>query len=551
VDNEEIGGQSVLLALVRRWRWLVAGAVAGALLAAVLVLVLPKRYTASGELLLHPVQGDNAEQVSRMQTAAELAHSIPVAERALLQLDRTGDPEKLLEQYGASPLTNELLQLRARAPSAELAVRRVAAVAEAFLDYLADESERELASIERTVEPRMTALQARIDELDVRIAALGATAGELNPEQDALLNQREALTDELATAQSTLDQARADHRLALDRNRLVAEPLLPKRPSSPRWREFLVVGCLLGTVLAVGFVLARDVISQRLFRRSELARAAAASVVASPTLRVRRPIRRRRRKERLAKLVASPSAELASATDTVASVLRSTAGMNSPRFVIVSMAAEAEALVLVLRLAMDLATTIAPTSQRRDARVRSRAAGSGSAARRHGVLVLDVTRGERAVVGPVLRALRIITRAEDDETLDEARVFQVTRASDNALDVQPIGTRPDAAGNAEILLAFAGDWRSAAATAHQLRVVEPEASLIVVRPGTVTAANVQESAAALHQAGAPPLGVVVVDPDRFDTSTGQLHTSAGEEALPVPAVATSASEPERGALRRL
>jgi uncharacterized protein involved in exopolysaccharide biosynthesis len=552
VENDEADGQSILLALTRRWKWLAAGAIAGILVASLLVLVLPKRYTATGDVLLHGAQGDSAEQLSRMETAAELAHSFPVAERALQKLGIVGDPEKLLDQYRVLPLTNELLRVEARAASPEAAASRVSAVAEAYLDYLADEGDQDLASIQQSVETRVAALEARIAELDAQIATLGGPADALTAEQELRLAQRETLANELASAQATLDQAQADHRLALDRNKLVAEPVLPKRPSSPRWREFLVVGFMLGTFVAAGVVVARDVLSRRLFRREELARAAGVSVIASPTLRAREWIGGRGQAARLAKLVASPPPELSVATGSLESVLCSRADASPPRLVVVSMAAEAEALVMVLRLATDLAGRLPATSQRREPRHGQRSAGAASQAlRAQGILVIDVTAGERPMIGPVLRAVRGVTVRADEPALDAERTFRVTRTSEGALEWKPIGIRPDTLQKLDFLIAFAGDWRSAAATAHQLRVIEPGASVIVARSGRVTAANVQESAAALRRAGAPPLGVVVVNPDRFDTSTGQLDTAPSLEVRLPTQVETSTRGPERSALRRL
>jgi capsular polysaccharide biosynthesis protein len=553
VDNDEPDGKGVFHALARRWTWLVAGAVGGAVLAGALVVALPKRYTATGEVLLHPIDGDNSEQVSRMDTAAELAHSIPVAEQALQVLGSGDDPERFLRQYSASRLTNQLLRIEARASSADLAVRRVSAVAEAYLDYLAAEAAEERASIERTVQPRTTALEARLAQLDVQIAGLGPTGDVLTPEQELLLDQRAAVAAELATAEATLNQARADERLALDRDKLVAPPLPPKRPTSPRPREFLGIGLLAGTMLAVGAVLARDVLSHRLFRREDLARAAGVSVVASPALRVRGAFGRRVRPRRLARLMASPTSELSAAAAAILSVWRSGQTPRSPRLVVVSMAADEEALAVVLRLASDLAGEVPVPSQRRDIRRRPRSSVAGAPAERgRGVLVTDVSTDDSSGAGRVLRAMTGMSGA-DAGAWETARTFRVTRSADAAVEWAPVGVPPDTVARADVFIAFAGDWRSAAARAQHLRALEAEASLVVVRAGYVTSANVQESAAALRRAGAPPLGLVVVDPDRFDSSTGQLPPEAGGEPVPPTesAAAPEAHDDERGTLRRL
>jgi capsular polysaccharide biosynthesis protein len=551
-DDGGADGQGVLLALIRRWKWVVAGAILGVVVAGLLVVVLPKQYTATGDVLLHDVEGDNAAQVSRMQTAAELAHSIPVAERALQELGTGGDAEKLLERYSVSPLTNELLHVEARAPTPELAVQRVTAVVGAYLDYLADEGDQELATIERTIETRATALQAQISQLDGQIAGFGVPGEVLTPEQQLLLTQRETLANELATAQATLEQARADHRLALERNKLVAAPLLPKRASSPGPREFAVIGFLLGAVLAMGAIVARDVLSRRLFRRGALAHAAGASVIASPTLRVRRWPGRRGRDTRLAKLVSAPTTELSSATASIASALDARQITARHRLVVVSMAAQTEALAIVLRLAMDLASRMPPASQRREGRSRQRTPGSvPHPLRAHGVLVVDATTGHQPIIGSVLRAVRGGAGHGNDAELEAARAFRVIRTSDSTLDWRAIGIHADAVDTPDLLIMFAGDWRSAAATAHHLRSGEPDAGVIVIRCGQVTAANVQESAAALRRAGAAPLGIVVVDPDRFDSSTGQLRTDENGDEWQPAELPTSARDTERSAVRRL
>jgi hypothetical protein len=76
-------------------------------------------------------------------------------------------------------------------------------------------------------------------------------------------------------------------------------------------------------------------------------------------------------------------------------------------------------------------------------------------------------------------------------------------------------------------------------------------SVVVAQTGRVTAANVQENAAALHRSGASPLGVVVVNPDRFDTSTGQLDTAPVEEPIAALEPRRSGGDPELRAVRRI
>ena len=161
-----------------------------------------------------------------------------MASRALETLGSARDPEALLEQYSATPQTDELLRIQASAAIPELAAKRVSAVAMAYLDYLADDADAELASVERSVEARKAQIDARIDDVERQIATLSRLSEQLTAEQSllltALVGQRTALSQDLSDAQAVLDQAESDHQLRIDRNKLLAEPLLPKSPTNSR-----------------------------------------------------------------------------------------------------------------------------------------------------------------------------------------------------------------------------------------------------------------------------------------------------------------------------
>jgi hypothetical protein len=109
-------------------------------------------------------------------------------------------------------------------------------------------------------------------------------------------------------------------------------------------------------------------------------------------------------------------------------------------------------------------------------------------------------------------------------------------------------TRREGLAEADRLVVFAGEWREAAFDVRR-PLSEAGTSIIVTRPGRVTSTNVQECTAALRQAGASPAGLVVVNPDRFDTSTGQLPPAPN--GGPPPAELAQAATPEWSALRGL
>jgi uncharacterized protein involved in exopolysaccharide biosynthesis len=586
VDYEEVEGKGVLLALRRKWKWLVAGVIIGALVAMLLVVVLPKKYTASADVQVSRPNLASADRQAQMQTDAALARSIPVAEGALKALNDDGDPEDLQKEYTVTPVTDELVRFQATASTAEEAAARVGAIANSFLDYLAADENQQLDSVKQTVQARTDSLNTRIAELERQIAGLSSASDQLSPQQSlqltALVGQRTEMTNELSAVQDTLAQAESENRLMLNKSKVLAAPLLPKEPTSPRPREFGVIGVVLGGLIAAGVIIGADVLGRRLFKREELARAAGVSVVASLKMKGKRHrLTSTGRARRLAKQILSPSKDLKRAARSLAFVLRSRSSGSPPPVMIVSMEADDAAVALTLRLAMDLAGRRWGEVHRPEAATRHVDTPGGPNKQRRrwrDIIIVDCTAVEHPMVGPVLRAALPVSGQPDQEEMGSARCFRVKRTPDDTVSWdflfrqrsplavfgavterlagrQRESARPDAIERTDLVIAFIGDWRSAMVASDQLPIVDEGMSFIVVRSGKVTAANVQECAAALTQAGAPPAGVIVMNPDRFDTSTGQLPppaTPASTNGSGPPALAAHvADEPEVRALRRL
>jgi hypothetical protein len=156
--------------------------------------------------------------------------------------------------------------------------------------------------------------------------------------------------------------------------------------------------------------------------------------------------------------------------------------------------------------------------------------------------------------------------------LESARSFRVRRVSNDVRwdvifpDTPPLavfngmsarladrladGPRSEASDKADLVIAYVGDWRAVTEGAS-LPTIQSGVSFVVAHTGRVTGANIQENAAALHRSGAGLIGVVVVNPDRFDTSTGQLDTPPAEEAVASLEPRRSGADPELRAVRRI
>ena len=573
MEGEHIEGQGVLHALRRRWKWVVAGGLAGLALAILLTALLPKTYTATVDVQLFSADDGSIERASRMETQAALAQSVPVAERALEKLNSSADAETLLKNYSAGPRTDDLLRFDATGRTAELAAVRVTAVAQAYLDFIGAEADQELAAVERSVQSRTTQLEARVDELDRQIADIGSS--ELLSREESrvltdLINQRADLAQELAGVRATLDQATQARELARDRNKVLAAPLLPRAPTSPRPREFAVIGLFGGALLAAGIVVARDVLGRRLFSRQEFAHAAGVSVVGSVDLHRRRGITASRRRRRLAKIVSSPSRSLATATKAMAAMLGGPRDLPPP-IVVSSMAADKAAIALTLRLAMDLTSRSRGPARRIDA-PDDGPTESPRRRRWRDVIVVDCTSTDEPVLGSIVRAMVGPSAETNQAGFETARSFRVRRISNDvrwdavypdtpALSVfngmsarlterLADGTRSESSDKADLVIAYVGDWRAVTEGAA-MPTVQSGVSFVVARTGRITGANIQENAAALHRSGAAPIGVVVVNPDRFDTSTGQLDAPPAEEPVAALEPRRPGPDSELRAVRRI
>jgi hypothetical protein len=323
-------------------------------------------------------------------------------------------------------------------------------------------------------------------------------------------------------------------------------------------------------LLAAGIVVGRDVLGRRLFSRQDFAHAAGVSVVGSVELRRRPSITASRHRRRLAKVVSAPSKSLATSTKAMAALLGGPRDLPPP-FVVSSMAADDAAIALTLRLAMDLTSRSRGPARRID----SPDDGPNESPRRRrwrDVIVVDCSSADEPALGSVVRTMVGPSGDANQAGFETARSFRVRRISNDVRwdavypDTAPLavfngmsarltdrltdGTRSESADKGDLVIAYVGDWRAVTEGAS-LPSVQSGVSFVVAQTGRITAANIQENAAALHRSGAGPVGVVVVNPDRFDTSTGQLDTSPADEPVAPLEPRRSGTDSELRALRRI
>ncbi|MDQ6728000.1 MAG: Wzz/FepE/Etk N-terminal domain-containing protein, partial [Actinomycetota bacterium] len=295
-------------ALRRRRRLVAAAGAAGILLASLFSFVAQPAYKATTTILL--VHGSEAVTTRAMATDLGLLMTTTVAQQALKALPERSSPQTLLAAYAGVPVSDDLLRVTAEGSSGAQAVRRTDAVAKAFIDFRAQEFQRQAQLAAKSLAERQGLLTAELTDVNKQInntpsdqrsdAAIRAF-GEL-------LTRRTSLNDQITSLQQQIDLQNRDAQAIVDQTRVV-DPASPDPRATHRTvAGNLAAGLIGGMALGVGFVIVQAITSDRVRRRDEISAALGAPVGVSVG-RVRGGARRSHR--RLTAHVARPDGDLA------------------------------------------------------------------------------------------------------------------------------------------------------------------------------------------------------------------------------------------------
>ena len=165
-----------------RWRrrvWL-ALALVGLLLGVASAVLLPRPATASARVyVVHAEQSDSGE--SQMKTSITVLMSSTVANAALQRLNSTERTEDFLASYSAESLAANTLDITASGKSADDAVARVQALADAFIADHIDRANGSATALATAIRQRQDQLRSQVADLDRTSAAGGAAANAVSP----------------------------------------------------------------------------------------------------------------------------------------------------------------------------------------------------------------------------------------------------------------------------------------------------------------------------------------------------------------------------------
>jgi capsular polysaccharide biosynthesis protein len=270
-------------AAIRRGRraWC-ATAAAGFLIGLAVYATSPPVYQASTTLLL--TNGPEPQPGAAVQDDQTIAQSIPVAELALHKLGLPESTATFLASYVATPVTDRALSIIVSAPTSNDAVTRASALATAFLSYRAAQLQAQQRQLFGSLEQQVNQARQHADSFSAQMKKV-LTQPPSPARRTELTNlriQRSQAVGALNQLEQATNATKASTQ-ALTTTEVTGSQVLNAAAPLPhsRYRHLVLyplVGLILGLVLGLGVVIVRALISDRLRRRDDIARALDAPV---------------------------------------------------------------------------------------------------------------------------------------------------------------------------------------------------------------------------------------------------------------------------------
>ena len=253
---------------MRIWLVLAIIGLAGGITAAV---ALPTASVSSARLLL--THRDGEDPTKAMATDASLATTRTVAERTIEFLKLPETPDDLLKEYTVAPLTDRVLEIKVGAKTSEDATRLATAVAQIYLIFRKEQIALQGAPLGRD----LVTAQNEETAAEQAVVAAGDNPNELKHPTSPEAIKLGAARDKLQyVRQQLLDEQVAASKMNSSRMLDQAAPVLvsAKRTLAIKAMTGLIAGLFIG----LGFVVVRALVSDRAWKRQDIARSLGARV---------------------------------------------------------------------------------------------------------------------------------------------------------------------------------------------------------------------------------------------------------------------------------
>jgi capsular polysaccharide biosynthesis protein len=270
-----------LAAAVRRAMWLCAVlAIVGVVIGVAVSVKKPPAYQASTSVLL--TYSPEETPTSAILDEQAIAESRTVAQLAMSKLGVKASLASFAAAETVSIVTDRVLLFIVSAPSSGDAVSRANALASAYLQFRAEQLRAGQQLLIKSLQQEVTQAQRQQNSLSSQVSRLEAAPS--SPAGKAELKELRGQLDQADGTLSALEQTVAGTQastatLGAITGSVVLDPAVPLAHSRLKYLLiYAAVGLVGGLILALVIVLVRAVISDRLRRRDDVARALGAPV---------------------------------------------------------------------------------------------------------------------------------------------------------------------------------------------------------------------------------------------------------------------------------
>jgi capsular polysaccharide biosynthesis protein len=233
--------------------------------------VLPQPHVSSTRLLL--THKDGQDPAKAVATDVSIATTHTVAQRVIDLLKLPETPDELLKRYTATNLTDRVLEIKVSAETTDQATKQATVVAQVYLVF----RKEQIALQEVPLRRDLTAAETAQSVAEAAVRATGDDPADLKrPTSPAAVRLGIARDQVQYVRQQLLDQEVQASRMNSSRILDLAAPV----PVSAK-RTLAInagTGLIAGLFVGLAFVIVRALISDRLWKRQDIARALGARV---------------------------------------------------------------------------------------------------------------------------------------------------------------------------------------------------------------------------------------------------------------------------------
>jgi len=250
-----------ILAVTRRWWWLIAGCVLVGIIGAwVATAWLPPVYSATATLLLEPRRDSGMSDYQAVITAeamtltyAQMLQETSVLEAAAEKAQLREPPSELSRRVKVEPIPDtQLIRIVVKASSATRAALLANAIAETFIQRIEASQAERMTDSQGSLESQMAELSAQMQDIQKRIDELGTPA---TSEAKTELAHLESILAGYRNTYATLLQSYEQMRLTEARSTqtvTIAEAARPPEEPVQSRLLYVAVAGLVGAIVGLG-----------------------------------------------------------------------------------------------------------------------------------------------------------------------------------------------------------------------------------------------------------------------------------------------------------